>query len=754
MTCDRRQQIRLHSGDRYCARWSIVGFCFLCFSFGTHVATAAPLARAEGSDEPPALAMVSVGSCVLPDQPSIKDHKDIVRVGMSPPHPLVGPVEATFDYAVTGFDLSPSDPRAARVVTVGLPDWQPRIWRASDGEPLGYLDMPDIGEDRMSPHITAFSSDGKLVALGASKGKVTIFDTTMWHPITVLTTKDRLTQIVFNPSGRFVATAHIDAGIEIWNAATGERIDSVPTVDLQGFAFSGDGRRLIIGEYGRTTDGSFLFSLSSAGQLSRLGFLPGGIDVALNADGSRAVTRQPGQPAQIWDVNRQTPIASLKGSEHCGTSIPIAFSPNGTRIVSANCEPQGADPSRPVATVWDATTGMPLVELAGGRYPISQLAFTPDGRSVVSGSAVSGMIRTWDTESGRLISLLEGSRNWIRYASISSDGTRVVTVPVGASAFNAVGMNRLDLAKFCCGGTESPRAILWDSTSSLAIGPITSQDDTIEGGPAFSPNDTLVAMGLKGGARIWRARDGRYVSDVSVPEPSLAIRHLAFSADGHRLGMVDDQRTYVLDLLEQRVQDGATTGLSASIGVSRIWWNDGLHPGPAVGFNRDGTIVFSGRGFSGLDSGPQRPATWFGPEYRESAGSFLTAYETSLGLRVVTGGYEMLPDGYPVGHVWDGNTGQSVAILRAPPLQRAQQDPVPLPAWGGAISAAFRSDGRKIVTLSNNGPVVVWAEDQAWKPTVQRELPPHVKIGAIGWMRNGTPIAVTCDAIHRNSDDR
>jgi WD40 repeat protein len=72
----------------------------------------------------------------------------------------------------------------------------------------------------------------------------------------------------------------------------------------------------------------------------------------------------------------------------------VAFSPDGRRIVSGS-----ADNS---LRLWDAASGKPIgPPLQGHTDSVLSVAFSPDGRRIVSGSA-DNSLRLWDAASGSL----------------------------------------------------------------------------------------------------------------------------------------------------------------------------------------------------------------------------------------------------------------------------------------------------------------------------------------------------------------
>jgi eukaryotic-like serine/threonine-protein kinase len=202
------------------------------------------------------------------------------------------------------------------------------------------------------------------------------------HPADILAT-------AFAPSGKQIFTACQDGVLRIWDAGTGQLVRELLKNEsglVCCLAVSPDGKLVAGGttEPGREFDPGhvFLWDTTTAQQIGQT------IDhrnylsrVAFSPDSRSLVTASRDATAQVWDAATGKAVGPPLRHPH---PLSVArFSLDGRTVVTG-----GHDG---VVRVWDYVKGIELIgALAIDHKPIADLAFTPDGKTVVAASAWTG----------------------------------------------------------------------------------------------------------------------------------------------------------------------------------------------------------------------------------------------------------------------------------------------------------------------------------------------------------------------------
>ena len=87
----------------------------------------------------------------------------------------------------------------------------------------------------------------------------------------------------------------------------------------------------------------------------------------------------------------------------------MAFSPDGRRIVSGSHDK--------TVKVWDTATGQETMTLKGHAAGVSSAAFSPDGRRIVSASW-DKTLKVWDAATGRETITLKGHADDVQWRGL------------------------------------------------------------------------------------------------------------------------------------------------------------------------------------------------------------------------------------------------------------------------------------------------------------------------------------------------
>jgi WD40 repeat protein len=150
--------------------------------------------------------------------------------------------------------------------------------------------------------------------------------------------------------------------------------------------------------------------------------------LAVSPDGSRFATSSHDRTVRIWDARTGEEVR--KFAEHGGPVACVAWSPDGRWLLSSSGQVRAEDPANSELLLWDSETGAVRHRLRGHYERVTTAAFAPDGsRAFTSGH--DGNLNVWDVETGREVLVLRASgvvRPELRASftvAVSGDGHRV-----------------------------------------------------------------------------------------------------------------------------------------------------------------------------------------------------------------------------------------------------------------------------------------------------------------------------------------
>jgi WD40 repeat protein len=265
-----------------------------------------------------------------------------------------------------------------------------------------------------------FSPDGKLLVTAGEDRTVQLWDPVTRQRRAVLSghTND-VNWAEFSLDGNTLATAGDDGAVKLWDVASGrERAQLAgggrPAVCT---AFSPDGRLLAAGfDDGRVR----LWDWPSCHERPALAMWPGRrVDfVAFSPDSKLLATPMTprsdapdGSSPLVWDLAKREVI----GWER--SSAAAAF---------AHGSPLLAEVGSGGVSILDPVRREELLVLTGSTGGVQSLAFAPDDRTLAT-AGDDGVVRLWDTRSGRLRNAFTGHTRRVWCVAYSPDGKTVAT---------------------------------------------------------------------------------------------------------------------------------------------------------------------------------------------------------------------------------------------------------------------------------------------------------------------------------------
>jgi RNA polymerase sigma factor (sigma-70 family) len=357
-----------------------------------------------------------------------------------------------------------------RLVT-GADDKIVRLWDCATGQEVGRL--RGHGYELYG---VAFSPDGKLLASGGADGAVRIWDVQTQKELHRLEGRQTVRSVLFSPDGKVLAASDMDGLLRLFEPATGRLLRAIRQPDSAGgLAFSPDGRVLACagaenggiyrwdvatgadlrreeGHRGRvdqvaiSPDGKLiasagreptirLWSAATGEELDRLPVPAGGCRaLVISSDGKLLAASGPDGVVRVWEAAPRKEVHAIEPEREFGTGRPcwragpqalqgqggvgsLAFAPGGkTLAVAGN---QGI-------TLWDPHTGKSLRRLAGHGGWVSAVAFSADGRLLVSGGA-DGTVCLWDPADGKRVRQFPALRGEITGLALTPAGQYLVT---------------------------------------------------------------------------------------------------------------------------------------------------------------------------------------------------------------------------------------------------------------------------------------------------------------------------------------
>jgi WD40 repeat protein/serine/threonine protein kinase len=335
-----------------------------------------------------------------------------------------------------------------------------------------------------------------------------------------------------------------------------------------------------------------------------------------------------------WQQQLHRGHVTLKG--HTGDVWSVAFSGDGKRIVSAS-------PGDQTVKVWDAHTGQELLSLKTRMGTFYCAAFSADGERIAAG-CWDKTVKVWDAHTGKEVFTLKGHANAVLCVTFSADGKRIASADGGLQTRN---------------GTVK----VWDARTG-------KEQLTLKGDPhgpksvAFSPDGKHIASGSWQTLYVWDAHTGE--EQLTFKGHTSIVQSVSFSPDGKRIVSGSWDNTV-------KVWD-------AHSGQEQLSLQGHTRSVQSVAFSPEGKRIASG----GWDQTVRLWDAHSGQEQHTLKGHTRSVQCVAFspdGKRIASGGWDQTV------RLWDAQTGQAPLAMK--------------PEKGDLLrvySVAFSADGKRIVS--------------------------------------------------------
>lgn len=414
--------------------------------------------------------------------------------------------------------------------------------------------------------------------------------------------------------------------------------------------------------------------------------------LAYFAEGSRLALKAHSANVHVWNLETRTEIVSPKRI----VAERMAFSPNGK--YAATVYHSGPQPVH----LWETATGKERAVWYGHRGQVLQLAFSPDGRTVVTASS-DGTARLWNAGA-----LLEETTDAMK-PKLNTAVRALAFAPDNRTLFSAGGDHRI---------------CRWDAVERTQRGELIGHKGEVRALAVSPDGGKLASASLDRTVRIW---DLKRSVCLRVLEQSAVAQAVAWSPDGNTLALgtfdgarlhhVEADRTEALPDEEASAfsvafsQDGRTLAVGGMETI-RLWEVATRKPGAILKGHtrRVGCLVFTpeGRLVSGSDD--QRMRVWDVDQAKEVELSEQSRNSiTPRPGNAYYGSYHafsLSADGKRLaGSRNSGNHGE-VLLWELTPGGPVQRGFAPVQNLG--LAAAVSSDGRRLAAGHESGAVALW----------------------------------------------
>jgi WD40 repeat protein len=464
-----------------------------------------------------------------------------------------------------------------------------KLWDISTGACLR-----TFGGLSLSVSSVAFSPDGRHALSGSSDKTLKLWELSTGRCLRTFAGHTNLVKaVVFTPDGRYTLSGSSDKSLRLWDLSTGRclRTFTGHLGNVYSVALSSDGRHVLSGSSDQTLklwalptvdsaqaaplhyamvvtaeealerERSRDLYISSARKALEIGKIAEALNILKQARAVPGFEKHPesldlqakaGVKARVKSYTGGWLQRTFKG--HTSWVNSVAFSPDGRHILSGS--------SDRTLRLWELSTGRCLRTFEGHTGQVKSVSLSPDGRYALSGSS-DNTLKLWDLSTGVCLRTFEGHTGGVTSVALSPDGRHALSGSID-------GMLRL-----------------WDVSAGRCLRTFTGHEDFVYS-VAFFPDGCDALSGSSGlftdkTLKLWDLSTGECLRDFKGHRGDYGS--VSFSPDGrHALTGSSDKKLKLWDLSTGeclRTFEGHTDSVNS------------------VAFSPDGRYALSGSGYHG-----------------------------------------------------------------------------------------------------------------------------------------------------------